>query len=47
MEDKEIRIVFKIPLINTKEQYEVYKVHNLPLPLYSIYKKETSLFSKI
>ena len=42
MEDNEIRIVLKIPLINTKEQYEVYKVHNIPLPLYSISKNETS-----
>ena len=42
MVDNEIRIVLKIPLINTKEQYEVYKVHNLPLPLYSISKNETS-----
>ena len=31
VEDNEIKIVLKIPLINTKEQYEVYKVHNLPL----------------
>ena len=42
MEDNEIRIVLNIPLINTKEQYEVYKVHNLPLPLYSISKNETT-----
>ena len=42
MEDNEIRIVLKILLINTKEQYEVNKVHNLPLPLYSISKNETS-----
>ena len=39
MEDNEIRIVLKIPLINTKEQYEVYKVHNLPLQFYTISKK--------
>ena len=42
MEDNEIRIVLKIPLINTKAQYKVYKVHNLPLPLYGISKNETS-----
>ena len=40
MEDNEIRIVLRNPFINTKEQYEVYKVHNLPL--YSIFKNETS-----
>lgn len=43
MEDNEIRVVLKIPLINTKEKYEVYKVHNLPLPLYSYSKNETSV----
>ena len=42
MEDNEIRIVLKIPLINIKEQHEAYKVHTLPLPLYSISKNETS-----
>lgn len=35
LEDNEIRIVLKIPLLNTKEEYEVYKIHNLPLPLIS------------
>ena len=33
LEDNEIRIFLQIPLINTKEEYELYKVHNLPLPL--------------
>lgn len=34
LEDNEIRIILQIPLINTKEEYELYKVHNLPLPLH-------------
>ena len=34
-ENNEIRIILKIPLISTKEEYEVYKVHNLPIPLMS------------
>ena len=29
LEDNEIRIVLKIPLINTKEEYEVYRIYNL------------------
>ena len=33
LEDNEIRIVLKIPLINTKEEYEVYHIYNLPLPM--------------
>lgn len=33
LEDNEIRIVLKIPLINTKEEYEVYKIYNLPIPI--------------
>ena len=41
MEDNEIRIVLKIPLINTKEKYEVYKIHNLPLPVQSLSKNNT------
>ena len=32
-EDNEIRIVLKIPLINTREEYEIYRIHNLPLPM--------------
>lgn len=35
LEDNEIRIVLKIPLVNTKEEYEMYKIYNLPLPLIS------------
>ena len=35
LENNEIRIILKIPLVNTKEEYDVYKVHNLPLPLLS------------
>ena len=36
MEDNEIRIVLKIPLMNTKQKYEVYKLHNLPMPLHHV-----------
>lgn len=33
LQDNEIRIILKIPLINTKEEYDVYKIHNMPLPM--------------
>ena len=33
LEDNEIRIVLKVPLINTREEYEIYRIHNLPLPM--------------
>ena len=38
LEDNEIRIVLKIPLMNKKKKYiyEVYKVHNLPMPLHHV-----------
>ena len=29
LEDNEIRMVLKIPLTDTRQEYEVYKVHNL------------------
>ena len=32
LEHDQIRIVLNIPLINTGEKYEVFKVHNLPFP---------------
>ena len=43
LEDNEIRIVLKIPLINTKEQYEVYRIYNLPLPMAT---KQTNIMLK-
>ena len=47
MEDNEIRIDLKIPLMNTKQKYEVYKVHNLPMPLHHVsaelYNLETEM----
>ena len=43
LEDKEIRIVLKIPLINTKEEYEVYRIYNLPLPMAT---KQTNIMLK-
>ena len=36
VEDSEIRFVIKIPLMNTKEKYEVYKVHNLSVSLHHV-----------
>ena len=36
LEDNEIRIVLNIPLMNTKQKYEVYKGHNLPMPLHHV-----------
>ena len=41
LEDNEIRIVLKIPLINT--QYEVYRIYNLPLPMAT---KQTNIMLK-
>ena len=46
LQSKEIRIVLKIPLINTKESYEVFKVHNLPLPSDSINSNQTDVLLK-
>ena len=37
LEDNVIRITLKIPLMNTKQKYEVYKVHNLPMPLHHVF----------
>ena len=34
LQNNEIRIVLKIPLINTKEEYDIFKVHNMPLPVH-------------
>ena len=46
LQSKAIRIVLKIPLINTKESYEVFKVHNLPLPSDSINSNQTDVLLK-
>ena len=43
LQSKEIRIVLKIPLINT---FEVYKVYNLPLPSDSINSNQTDVLLK-
>ena len=32
MENDQIRIVLIIPLINTKEKYDIFKVHSIPVP---------------
>ena len=46
LEDNEIRIVLKIPLINTREEYEVYKIHNLPLPIHRVVPNQTDILLK-
>ena len=46
LEDNEIRIVLKIPLINTREEYEVYKIHNLPLPMHRVLPNQTGILLK-
>ena len=46
LQSKKIRIILKIPLINTKELYEVFKVHNLPLPSDSINSNQTDVLLK-
>ena len=33
LKNNEIRVILKIPLMNTKQRYKVYKIYNLPLPL--------------
>ena len=46
LEDDEIRIILKIPLINTREEYEVYKIHNLPLPVHRVIPNQTDILLK-
>ena len=46
LEDDEIRIILKIPLINTREEYEVYKIHNLPLPVHRVVPNQTDILLK-
>ena len=46
LEDNEIRIILKIPLINTREEYEVYKIHNLPLPVQCVVPNQTDMLLK-
>ena len=46
LEDNEIRMVLKIPLINTREEYEVYKIHNLPLPMHRVLPNQTDILLK-
>ena len=43
LQDNEVRIVLKIPLINTKEQYDIFKVHNMPLPVHHNQSSTTSV----
>ena len=31
LQDDEIRIILKIPLLNTNQKYDIYKVYNLPI----------------
>ena len=35
LEHAQIRIVLSIPLINTGDKYEVFKVHNIPFPFHN------------
>ena len=46
LEDNEIRMVLKIPLINTPEEYEVYKIHNLLLPMHCVLPNQTDILLK-
>lgn len=46
LEDNEIRIVLKIPLINTREEYEIYRIHNLPLPIQQKSTKQHDILLK-
>ena len=46
LEDNEIRIVLKVPLINTREEYEIYRIHNLPLPMQRESTKQDDILLK-
>ena len=46
LEDNEIRIVLKIPIINTREEYEVYRIHNLQLPVHRVLPNQTNILLK-
>ena len=35
IENDQIRIVLKSPLINTKEKYDIFQVHNIPVPFHN------------
>ena len=35
LQNNVIRIVLKIPLISTREEYKIYRIYNLPIPLLS------------
>ena len=46
LEDNEIRIVLKVPLINTRKEYEIYRIHNLPLPMQHESTKQDDILLK-
>ena len=46
LENNEIRIILKIPLINTRQEYDVYKIHNLPLPVHHVVPNQTDILVK-
>ena len=46
LDDNEIRIVLKVPLINTREEYEIYRIHNLPLPMQRESTKQDDILLK-
>ena len=43
LENYEIRIILKIPLINSKDEYEIYRIYNLPLRMAT---KQTNIMLK-
>ena len=45
-EDNEIRIVLKIQLINTRDEYEIYRIHNLLLPMQRESTKQDDILLK-
>ena len=46
LEDDQIRVILKLPLMNTKDKYEVYKIYNLPLPINHIPMRQTYPLTK-
>ena len=39
-------LVLKIQLINTREEYEVYRLHNLPFPMHRVLPNQTDILLK-
>ncbi len=46
--DNHILVVLSVPLLNNREKYDVYRVHQLPMPLQMPHRNEkTSILTSI